>query len=83
MKHKKGGGLFPQKNLSCFTFHAFWNFLLAVSRQSKLVFRLGTVPNIVVSPVPENVTTCCGQFRKKLIVLHNLKERLFIKTMQI
>ena len=37
----------------------------------------------MISPMPKNVTTCCGQFRKKLIVLHNVKDRLFIKTVQI
>ena len=32
--------------------------------------------------MPKNVTACCGKFRKKLIVLHNLKDR-FVKTLQI
>lgn len=77
----KGGGLYPQ-NLSRFTFQTFRYFLCAMPGQGEFVSRQWAVPYIMFSSMPENVTTCCGKFRNKLIVLHKLKDR-FVKTMQI
>ena len=37
----------------------------------------------MISPMPKNVTTCCGKFRKKLIVLHNLKDRLNMRRLRV
>nr|DAN65447.1 MAG TPA: hypothetical protein [Caudoviricetes sp.] len=33
----------------------------------------------MVSTVTGNVTTCCGKFRNKLIVLHNIKDRCLLR----